>query len=505
MKNKFNYLSTCKFSSFISVLLIAIILTSCKKDDNNNSKTPFVITPEKVAIENQSFDVNQDSDTIEALAYIDAKGDDIFYSITSQSKDSLFRITEDGYLFLDSGKTFNIVETRKHEIGVMVTDSIDTAEAVISINLFVKGDYFVTTWIVNEDNGAITIPINNNVSGYDYNVNWGDGDSEEHLSTSATHNYEKAGKYMVTISGFFPAIHMASSGINRSYLLTIESWGKMQWKTMESAFAEAGNMEHYAIDKPDLTQVENVNNMFRNCKKFNADVNNWDISHLTSLAYMFYGCDSFSCDLNKWDVSNVTDMAYLFAFSGFEGDITNWNVSSVTNMERMFLYCINFNQDIGNWNTLSVTNMELMFIGCKAFNQNLNSWNVSNVESFASMFNGAFEFNQPLKKWNTSKATNMSGMFANTFTFNQALNNWDVSNVNNMYFMFDDARSFNQPLSSWDVSSVEDMKRMFYDAESFNQDLSKWNISNVTNCTGFGKNSGLDEAHLPTLGACSGI
>ncbi len=91
-----------------------------------------------------------------------------------------------------------------------------------------------------------------------------------------------------------------------------------------------------------------------------------------------------------WDVSNVTNMEEMFrGVSDFNQTIGSWDVSSVTNMEEMFLDAITFNQDISRWNVGNVTYMQRMFEGASAFNQNISGWNASNVTQCASFSEGS--------------------------------------------------------------------------------------------------------------------
>ena len=64
--------------------------------------------------------------------------------------------------------------------------------------------------------------------------------------------------------------------------------------------------------------------MFFNCKKFDCDLNNWDVSNVENMHSMFTNCISFEGKgLDKWDV--VT------------GDII-WNAASLHVYERHFKY-----------------------------------------------------------------------------------------------------------------------------------------------------------------------
>ena len=61
---------------------------------------------------------------------------------------------------------------------------------------------FITTWQTTSDNESITIPTTG--SGYNYNIDWGDGDTQTGLVGDATHTYSTAGLYTIEISGDFP-------------------------------------------------------------------------------------------------------------------------------------------------------------------------------------------------------------------------------------------------------------------------------------------------------------
>nr|WP_307921143.1 BspA family leucine-rich repeat surface protein [Mycoplasmopsis bovis] len=50
------------------------------------------------------------------------------------------------------------------------------------------------------------------------------------------------------------------------------------------------------------------------------------------------------------DVSNVTNMERMFKEAkSFNGRIDNWNVESVTELDETFLYANDFQQDLSKW------------------------------------------------------------------------------------------------------------------------------------------------------------
>eukprot|EP01093_Parvamoeba_rugata_P016594 TRINITY_DN6308_c0_g4_i2.p1 TRINITY_DN6308_c0_g4~~TRINITY_DN6308_c0_g4_i2.p1 ORF type:complete len:1044 (-),score=240.26 TRINITY_DN6308_c0_g4_i2:36-3167(-) len=382
---------------------------------------------------------------------------------------------------------------------------------------------FITTWKtdnpgVSEDN-QIIIPTFPGET-YDYTVDWGDGTIESNFTGDATHTYLTPGIFQVSISGEFPRIYFEGNFGNDSNgdfivndiddndkILSVDQWGSLEWNSMEAAFYGCSNLDVVAIDTPDLSNVQFMNEMFLFCTslKGTPSFNNWDLDNVTSLASLFFQADKFNQDIGSWNTSNVTNMNGIFLMaSSFNQNINGWDTSNVTNLGtafheatsfnqplnnwdvsavRQFNSCFgstNFNQPLNNWNPISAYEMSNMFADNPVFNQNINSWNVSSVTNFGGMFGNATAFNQPLNDWNVSAAEFLGGMFFNATSFNQPLNDWDVSSVKEMVNMFAEASKFNQNITSWDTSSVTDISGMFSGAEMFNQNLSMWNVAKVT-------------------------
>ena len=253
---------------------------------------------------------------------------------------------------------------------------------------------FVMTWEVNNEVNSLGIMMNNTVSipveavGYDYTVDWGDGQVTMHTG-NATHTYSLAQVYTISITGDFPRILFNESS-SRDRLLTIEQWGDNVWSSMERAFAGCVNLKGNFKDVPNLTNVTNMSNMFANTAFFNSDIGNWDVSNVTDMSNMFANTDLFNGDIANWDVSNVENMQEMFSHAfEFNQDIGNWDVGNVIDMSSMFFQAKKFNQDIGRWDVRSVTNMGLMFSRASLFNQDLGFWQVINVTNMRQIFLGA--------------------------------------------------------------------------------------------------------------------
>ncbi|AYN69193.1 BspA family leucine-rich repeat surface protein [Euzebyella marina] len=384
--------------------------------------------------------------------------------------------------------------------------------------LSIQAQSFRSIWNTNNiesgssANNQITIPTNPAYTIYNYNVDWGDGNTDTGVTGNITHDYTTPGTYTIEISGSFPSIYFNDENASdKLKIIEILAWGSIQWQTMENAFFGCENLNFDAIDSPDLSQVTTLQNMFNGCEAFNGIVNNWDVSTITNISGLFQECTIFNRPLDLWNTANIMDMSYTFhrartfnepldnwnvasvtdmeyflsEASSFNQNINNWNISNLTNLIGTFRYTGSFNQPLDNWNVSNITDLTGTFQG-SAFNRPINNWNVSNVVSMVATFRES-QFNQPLNLWDVSNVTNMSQMFHRNRTFDQSINNWNVSNVTDMSEMFDGwiwGAVFNQPLDNWDVSNVVDMEYMFRENSAFNQDISMWIVSGVTNMRG---------------------
>jgi surface protein len=344
---------------------------------------------------------------------------------------------------------------------------------------FSEDDAFITTWKTDNpgssDGDQVTISTTG--SGYNYIIDWGDGNVDTGNTGAATHTYASPGIYTIKINGAFPRFTV---GGDAQKLLSVEQWGDIVWTSMAYAFDGASNVQILASDAPDLSNVTSLDSMFRSATSFNSDISHWDVSTITDMYGVFAGASSFNQSLNDWDVSNVTTMFRMFnGATSFNSDISQWNTGRVQNMRDMFSSAAAFNQPLNSWDVSSVTTMNAMFYRASAFNQSLNNWDVSSVTDMSYMFEGAQDFNGSLAGWTTNSLANTRRMFFEAASFNQPIDHFNMSNVTTTRAMFYDATNFNQPLNSWNVGNVTDMDDMFLWADSFNQSLNNWNTGSV--------------------------
>ena len=289
------------------------------------------------------------------------------------------------------------------------------------VSFFTAGfaqDEFIFTWQATDDQKELSLPTSG--SGYNYTVDWGDGDVDSNQTGIAFHTYASNGTYTITIDGVYPSIAFGLSPDFRvpAQLVSVEQWGTNAWTDMTRAFSGCSNLVINATDVPDLTNT-------------------------TSLEKMFDGTTNFVDD---------------------GGELGNWNVSTIENMTDMFRNS-GMNVQIGSWNVGNVIDFTGMFTGNTAFNQNISGWNigefVTGTINMRTMFDSASSFNNPLNAWDISKVTNMSSMFGFATSFNQPLDNWNTSSVQNMGGMFFGASDFDQNVGDWNLSSVTAMGAMF--------------------------------------------
>jgi hypothetical protein len=216
-------------------------------------------------------------------------------------------------------------------------------------------------------------------------VDWGDRTSDTITTFNQAerlHTYAIPGVYTIRISGALSGWRFNNGG-DILKMSSISSWGSLNI-TVDGGFYGCTNLTCSAIDAPIITTTT-LENYFRNCQSFNANIGTWDVSGVSNLDSLFRFATSFnngqSASINNWNVSNVTIMSDLFRETQFNQPLNNWDVSNVQLMDFMF-YFAPFNQIIGGWDTSSVTTVREMFKGAAAFNQDIGAWNVSNVNIF---------------------------------------------------------------------------------------------------------------------------
>jgi len=193
-------------------------------------------------------------------------------------------------------------------------------------------------------------------------------------------------------------------------------------------------------------------------------------------------------NISGWDVSNVTNMNLLFKdYELFNENLSKWDVSKVERMAGMFQNCTNYTgTGLWKWGKKvgNVKNMDMMFLSCENLkDQNLGSWDVSSVEKIEGMFAGCTNYiGYGLDEWGDKirKLIDTKSMFYACRKLNQNLGSWDVSNINKMYGMFEECTSFiGEGLELWKdkVGKVIDMSSMFSGCPKLKVNISGWVVN----------------------------
>ena len=207
-------------------------------------------------------------------------------------------------------------------------------------------------------------------------VDWGDGNSDvitTYNQAELTHGYDASGTYQISLSGSFEGITSPNNN-DRLKIMSIDNWGTIQFKNMNSAFSGCANMVGLYTDKPDTSLCTNMESTFAGCTLFNSNVD--------------------------FDMSLNTDLeAFLYNTTNFNQPI-NWVTPNVETFFRTFSFMTNFNSPVTIDGFLSVTNVRNgctgMFEWSPAFNSPLTFSDFSNVPNVNNMFNGATNFNQDI-------------------------------------------------------------------------------------------------------------
>lgn len=286
---------------------------------------------------------------------------------------------------------------------------------------------------------------------YDYNVDWGDGNTSIGIDTSFSKMYTTPGEYTVEITGVYPELKIIGDTTLVAKVTSVEQWGTNVWQSTTQMFFNQDEFTTInATDLPRFAEGITMIGMFENCRNFNVNINDWDLNGAVDLTEMFKGAISFNQPLNNWDVSKVKNTNAMFSrASSFNKSLNDWDVSSVEQLGAMFNNATSFNQPLDKWDTSSVTSMFALFDGAASFNQSIDNWNVSNVTNMIFLFGRAKAFNQPLNSWDVSNVIKFNGMFNDASSFNQSLDNWSVTSCDNFSSMFRNALSFNQPLTNF--------------------------------------------------------
>ena len=134
----------------------------------------------------------------------------------------------------------------------------------------------------------------------------------------------------------------------------VSKWDVSNVITMKGMFHDCSSFNG-DVSKWDVSKVTNMRNMFKGCSSFNGDVNTHIVEHdyksILDRDVKGPGLYTLFPEVLKylrytsWDVSNVTNMVDMFkGCSSLNADLSNWNVShvQVSKMRGILCGCSSF-------------------------------------------------------------------------------------------------------------------------------------------------------------------
>ena len=374
-----------------------------------------------------------------------------------------------------------------YPFGFLQSGDTGDTEFIMLIDATVDGDFTVRT----------------TGGGYDYNVDWGDGNTTTGATGNVTHTFVGgASSYVVKISensaGGFPRIYFANNAADDTKLLEIQNWGTNQWASMDSAFDGCQNMTITATDEGDFSNVANWHEAFKGCSSITTSglSANWITSNATSLLEMFQSCTALTtCDTSNWDTSNVEWFDHLFygntSLSNI--DVSNWDTGSALGLGNCFYACESFTSlDVSNWDVSLVRNFSGVFRQCVLLTSlDVSSWNVSSVthnNGFWNMFRRMLSLTSlDLGSWNVGACKKFTEMFyqCGELTTIGDVDGWDITNGDYFNGMFNDCSKLTINFPSWGPFKVgSSLYAMFQFVETGVGSITgydSWDVSNVAN------------------------
>jgi Mycoplasma protein of unknown function, DUF285 len=205
--------------------------------------------------------------------------------------------------------------------------------------LYISQD-FVSIWKTDNPGVSQSDQIRIPGTGTSYTIVWEEvsnlsNNGSEIATNEFTVTFPSPGIYRIRISGNFTRIRFNNSGDKRK-IMDVESWGNIEWISMDEAFYGCSNLQVSASDAPNLSNVTSLRKMFMLAVGFNSPINHWDVSTIQSLESTFSNT-FFNQPLYNWNVSNVTTLVKTFDTSlSFNQDISSWDVSNVESFGATF-------------------------------------------------------------------------------------------------------------------------------------------------------------------------
>ena len=321
-----------------------------------------------------------------------------------------------GKLVIKNDKLIYVGQGEKEEYEKALENDLIEDGELLDDEILEEYQPFITEWTVG-DNDTIVLPIStygHNI--YNFQVDYGDGTVVNVTSATdenATHIYENAGTYTVTIKGQCPGFHFSGytkEGSNEKITKIIQ-WGnvfKNEGSVVENGmgidFKNCTNLKGPIPEPTKNSLIKCKDLSFENCKSLDGNIPKKLFKGCSeiSLKNTFWGCTSLTGEIPKElfsDCKNSTNFAGCFANC-------TW-IKSIP--DDLFANCT------------EITSFQSCFAGCTSITKipdNLFA-NCPKAVDFMSCFNGCTSITKIPD--NLFKNCTKVGNFRETFSNNQNL------------------------------------------------------------------------------------
>jgi len=287
-----------------------------------------------------------------------------------------------------------------------------------------------------------TVELNQNAgAGINYNVDWGDGNTDSGNTGMVSHVYN-TGVYDIKVDGdWSPRLQLDAS--TRNVVTKLKNWGKdtTTFLTLNLTFRDCVNMEYEPTDYPTL---------------------NLAAGNAATYAFLNVTTPTFTdvLDVSNWDLSGTTNVMTGLFSTGFDNASGFTMVGNTINASAASAFVANFADGLAdgegdiNINNVTWTNsssIATFFTGAKGVN-NVNNWTLR-ASGAVDMYRAFYKSHMKkgvttldLSGWsNTANITKMRDCFRDVDFFDAGgspsngildITGWDFSSVNDLYFGF---------------------------------------------------------------------
>ena len=171
----------------------------------------------------------------------------------------------------------------------------------------------------------------------------------------------EAGAYIISIT---PKISLAfdygKSNVlpsERAQFKELKQWGDVSWMMVISgSFSGCSELKVTATDVPNLSEVNFMLEMFKNCTSITEipNLNQWNLSKVRNMNFMFEGASSFNQDISQLNVSNAKEMKGLLkGATAFNQNLGSWIIKGGALLNDIFsdsgMDCVNYSNTLKGW------------------------------------------------------------------------------------------------------------------------------------------------------------